>query len=342
MKYYLSICCIIKNEMYLEEFIIYHHIQGVEHFYIYDNESDIPIQNRLDSFYYRRLCTIIPFPGKMKQMDAYTHCVQYFKYDTKWLAIIDGDEYIYPKKGTFRSFLNDYEDVQAIGINWVFFGSSFHDKIQTGYQIDKYRYCENRQNNHIKSVVQPKYVIEYRHPHFGIVENPKKYIDPKRNIISGPFNENHTIDKIQINHYTFRSTEDRIKKYQRGNADSDHRITVSKHHHYICNNKKDDSLADKYLKPIKEIVRMTGTNASIYKALNPDVKLASEKEYYDHIFERALHEKRPMHIQDKYPTFNRSIYRSNYFDIKNKSDVDIEVHYITIGCKEGRIIDRKI
>ena len=38
MKYFLSVCCIIKNERYLEEFIIYHHIIGVEHFYIYDNK----------------------------------------------------------------------------------------------------------------------------------------------------------------------------------------------------------------------------------------------------------------------------------------------------------------
>ena len=39
MKYFLSLCCIIKDEKYLEEFIIYHHIVGVEHFYIYDNEK---------------------------------------------------------------------------------------------------------------------------------------------------------------------------------------------------------------------------------------------------------------------------------------------------------------
>ena len=40
-KYYLSLCCIIKNERYLEEFINYYRILGVEHFYIFDNESSI-------------------------------------------------------------------------------------------------------------------------------------------------------------------------------------------------------------------------------------------------------------------------------------------------------------
>ena len=66
MKYYLSLCCIIKDERYLEEFIMYYHVLGVEHFYIYDNNSSYPIKNRLNSFYYNKLCTIINFPGKKK------------------------------------------------------------------------------------------------------------------------------------------------------------------------------------------------------------------------------------------------------------------------------------
>ena len=59
MKYFLSLCCIIKNERYLEEFIIYYRLLGVEHFYIYDNDSSIPIQERLNNNYYKRMCTII-------------------------------------------------------------------------------------------------------------------------------------------------------------------------------------------------------------------------------------------------------------------------------------------
>ena len=57
MKYKLSLLCIIKNEDYLEEFIIYHRMLGVEHFYIYDNESSFPVSERLNHYYY--LCTAI-------------------------------------------------------------------------------------------------------------------------------------------------------------------------------------------------------------------------------------------------------------------------------------------
>ena len=40
-KHYISICCMYKNEaLYLAEWIEYHRIIGVDHFYLYDNLSD--------------------------------------------------------------------------------------------------------------------------------------------------------------------------------------------------------------------------------------------------------------------------------------------------------------
>ena len=48
MKYFLSLGCIIKDEDYLEEFLLYYRVLGVEHFFIYDNNSTIPISKRLE------------------------------------------------------------------------------------------------------------------------------------------------------------------------------------------------------------------------------------------------------------------------------------------------------
>ncbi len=47
-------CCIIKDKRYLEEFIIYYRILGVEKFYIYDNESNISISERLNHEYIKK------------------------------------------------------------------------------------------------------------------------------------------------------------------------------------------------------------------------------------------------------------------------------------------------
>ena len=258
VKYYLSLCCIIKDETYLEEFIIYYRILGVEHFYIYDNESNIPIKKRLSHDFFKDICTIFDFPGKIQQLNAYNHCINNFKHDTEWLIVVDGDEYILPKKDnhfSIRDFLNEYEDAHAIGINWVMFGSSYYNEKQNGYLVDKYRFCENKQNHHIKTIFKPRFAYEYKHdPHHLNVHNPSKYIDSKRNIISNtlPFNNNYTIDIIQINHYSIRSIEDQSEKIKRGFPDQINANYIPSKH-LMYNDIVDDFLPNKYLEHIKRL-----------------------------------------------------------------------------------------
>jgi hypothetical protein len=172
------------------------------------------------------MCTIIDFPGQCMQIPAYNDCLKNFGDTTKWLIVADGDEYILPKKHfSIRDFLNDYDDFHAIGINWVMFGTSFHDNKQTGYLIDKYRYCSRDQNPHIKTICKPEMTKEII-IHGVLLYDSSKYVDAKKNIISEPFNHNYTIDIIQINHYSGKSIEEWYEKYYRGNADSDLRITI--------------------------------------------------------------------------------------------------------------------
>jgi hypothetical protein len=346
-KYYLSLCCIIKNERYLEEFIMYHSIVGVEHFYIYDNESDIKIRDRLCNPYFSKMCTIIDYPGKNLQMSAYNHCINNFKYETRWLAIVDGDEYILPKHHfqTVRDFLHNYEDAHAIGINWVFFGSSYYSNVQDGYLVDKYRYCQGKQDDHIKTIIQPQYVKECHSPHHVVLYDPSKYIDSKRNIIgNNAFNTNYTIDLIQINHYHLRSYEDYQNKYNRGNADTDNRVRniPLDEYHNLFNNVIDNYLPDKYLNEMIKRFIMINTNISIYKALNNDIYFNTLEEYYDHLHNYAITQNRHCHIWQKYPNFNRDIYRQNYPDLVHLSDQDVEIHYITQGSNEGRIWNVRI
>ena len=176
MKYFLSLCCIIKDEKYLEEFIIYHHIVGVEHFYIYDNESSFSIKKRLDKPFFKKLCTIIDYPGKVKQIEAYRDCIIKTRKITDWLMIIDGDEYVVPKQNfwSIRDILTIHKEAHAIGINWVIFGTSFHKKKQNGFLIDKYRHCSNQQDKHIKTICKPRFVKYLGGPHNVELFNSKK------------------------------------------------------------------------------------------------------------------------------------------------------------------------
>lgn len=253
-RYFLTLCCIIKDERYLEEFIIYYNLLGVQHFYIYDNESSEPISERLDYDYFNNLVTVINFPGKVQQLNAYENCLKKYGPLTQWMIFVDGDEYILPKNtNTLDEFLLDYDDYHAIGINWVMFGSSYHEKKQDGYLIDKYRRRGNKQNPHIKTICKPKFTKHFQDPHTVILHDPTKYIDAKYNKIIGPFNDNHTIDIIQINHYYGKSIEEQIEKAQRGTPDRlENGYTPPKHNDN--NDVVDDTMADRYLEELTTVM----------------------------------------------------------------------------------------
>jgi hypothetical protein len=256
VKYFLSLCCIIKDERYLEEFIVYYRILGVERFYIYDNESKTPISERLTNPYFKKMCTVIKFPGVAQQVNAYNHFLNNYGKETKWVILIDGDEFILPKKSnSIRDFLKNYKDFHAIGINWVMFGTSFHDKKQNGFIIDNYRYSEGKQNKHIKTIFKPEFTEKIENPHYVILRDPSKYIDSHKRIINGPFNENPNIDIVQINHYWGKSLEEHYEKRDRGRATTTSKRVIKENPHLDYNKVIENLIAEKYLETMKSVVK---------------------------------------------------------------------------------------
>ena len=50
--YYLALCCIIKDEKieYVREWLDFHSLIGVEKFFLYDNQSQVPLRQSLKSY----------------------------------------------------------------------------------------------------------------------------------------------------------------------------------------------------------------------------------------------------------------------------------------------------
>ena len=120
-QHYLTICAIAKNEgEYFKEWIEWHIKKGVEKFYIYDNESTDKTQEVLQPFIDSGLVQLHYSEGKKKQTAAYDHCLERYRYDTRWIAFIDLDEFIVPlNKENIPEFLRDFENYAAVEINWL-------------------------------------------------------------------------------------------------------------------------------------------------------------------------------------------------------------------------------
>ena len=328
--HYLSLCCIIKDESNIEEFIMYYTILGVTKFYIYDNESSWKLSERLNNGFFRNYCIIIDFPGKCKQMEAYNHCFKNYGDLTTWLIVVDGDEYILPKTTfTLTKFLKYHEDKYAIGINWKIFGTSFNHSKQPGYLVDKYRFCDSKQNNHIKIIVQPKHVLYMDNPHYAILSDMTKFQDCKNNVINLAWNDEYTIDIIQINHYTHKSLTESIEKHYRGNADTMNKRDIPDNSlHGFHNDVVEDLLPNKYLKLIEKMSSLLHVNWAIFKNLNKDLELNNEEETIHYIFTKCIFENRPLHITDKFPDFDREKYRKEKSNFSHLDDVWLEIMYI--------------
>jgi hypothetical protein len=224
MTDYLSLCLICKDEnQYLQEWLDYHILAGVQRFYIYDNESQVPVRETLSEYIQKGWVVVMEIHGRPKQLNAYDHCISVFGKQSRWIAFIDTDEFLVPKKAMdIKDVLEEYEEFGGLAVSSYFFGSNGHHMPPPGGQLPSYRIRADEafvENKLVKSIVQPEKVLYAHTPHDFIyqqnviaVNEEKKYIDnqvfPHRSAI------------IQLNHYYCRSLDEIERKMQRGRGDT--------------------------------------------------------------------------------------------------------------------------
>lgn len=230
----LAIGAIAKNEHFgLKEWVAYHRVVGVEHFYIYDNDSMIPVAETLAREIGAGYVTCIPFPGLSRQMPAYNDCLVRFGQDNAWIAFIDCDEFLLPKEGdSVPEILNKYfVNYGSLQVNWVLFGSNKHEKRPEGLVIENYikaTTSEYKDNLHTKAIVQPnKTICAGSNPHHFLMKPGFFAVGENFEGVSNAWSRIHSVCKLQINHYTNKSKEDFLMKISKGRADAAHLPTVN-------------------------------------------------------------------------------------------------------------------
>lgn len=276
-SYDLSIVAIVKNEKYIIEWIEYHLLVGVNHFYIYDNDSTDGLKDKLKKYIDTGIVTYIYYPGKYIQVQSYIDAIQNFKYNTKWLAIIDGDEYLMPMedgkklpqildeiKSNYEAnseYLVNIGYVGAIGVNWRTYGTSGHKIACEGLCIENYKYRaedEHFQNVHIKSIVNPRVVTEMYNPHFVYLKEGYRCISEKGSNIQGPYFYDSICCKLRINHYISKSEQELREKIKRGWPDRDIDMDIEKEIYEMSVNcsKVFDYSMEKYVEEVKKRVNL--------------------------------------------------------------------------------------
>ena len=223
-KYYFSICAIFKDEsLSLKEWIEYHKLVGVEHFYLYNNFSTDNSKDILQHYINEGLVTLVDWEVMPPaQSAAYNDFKKKFWTETQWVAFIDLDEYICLKYDTnLKDWFSKYENYPSLVVYWKMFGSSGlieHDKSRL--IIEQYFIAWDRYSDIGKPIFNTRFeavetTLKYIHTlpakvslcGFSFTVPPinefKKFIKYKSNRIGffrgiGDFS-------IQINHYATKS-----------------------------------------------------------------------------------------------------------------------------------------
>lgn len=242
-KYELAIVAILKNEApYIKEWIDYHLLAGVNHFYLYDNESEDNLKDILQPYIINGIVDYEFISGRCAQNLVYNMALQKYRFSARYITLLDADEFIYPRNNksiveVVDSIIGDNPNVGGLTVNWQIFGSSGHDKadLTTGvlerflhhapvklpkYLLDKLEKMGQSIRSIIcKIIVNPRCVHYVISPHFAIYFDGKNAINENRKFVVEDNILEDTVDKIGINHYYTKSKEEFIKKRNRGKAD---------------------------------------------------------------------------------------------------------------------------
>lgn len=228
----IACAAIIKDEAkYLDEWVSFHLMAGIEHLYLYDNGSTDQTPAVLARYLEDGRVTLINWPhfagGLNTQCLAYAHAISALRGKYKWLAFIDVDEFLYPvQEAALVDVLRDYEDVPALGVYWVNFGPSGHTSYQPTGVLRNFRRRqtlgtgpEGTTITNYKSIVQPTMISGVISAHaFHSSLHPILALDEARQPIRLEKYRRVRCDRIRINHYFTKSISEWNEKVERASC----------------------------------------------------------------------------------------------------------------------------
>lgn len=138
--YNLSVAALFQQEgRFLKEWIEYHKSVGVSHFFLYNNNSKDNFKDVLQPYIEEGVVELIDWPSEegtswvSTQGEALKDMIKRSQKRTKWLALIDIDEFIVPYQcDTLTELLEENDSYSQVVIMWRYFGTSHVQKIPDG------------------------------------------------------------------------------------------------------------------------------------------------------------------------------------------------------------------
>ena len=228
----IAIAAIVKDEVQdLEEWIVFHTLQGVRQIYIYDNGSTDGTQDLCQRLSEAWPVTLIPWVNFLEEPSpqrlAFMHALTNFGADYRWMMFNDPDEFVFPvKANTLLEALADLDHLPSISLPWHMFGTSGHNARPEGLLIENYTRRapmppepERHKLLSYKTIVDPAEVAAAGTHRFVLRQEGETMYNDRGEKIKWKDWRNPkyaSAECLQLNHYFTKSREDFEAKHRRG------------------------------------------------------------------------------------------------------------------------------
>ena len=216
---YLSICaCLGYESPYLLEWIEFHRAIGAERFFLYNNRDREAQRDVLRPYVDEGIVVLHDWPVFPPQLRAYNDCIERHRDDSRWIAFIDVDEFLFAPEQPLPDVLAGYESWPGVVVNRAAFGPSGHELKPPGLVIESYLMRKPQGDRYVKSIVDPREVVRCTTPHHFVYDS-RLPVNEDRYPVRGPLNPPASLARLRVNHYETKSLEEWRAKLGRARAD---------------------------------------------------------------------------------------------------------------------------
>jgi len=191
---------------YLHEWIEYHRLAGVDHFFLYNNYSEDEYRPILAPYLKEQLVTLINWPFTPASPAAENDCIVRARGRFEWVGFIDADEFVVIRDGrSIPKFLANYEHAPAVALHWYLFGSNGHERRPHDWVIRAYTRRATEANNHFKVFVRPDEVTRNRNSHNFYYRKARCALREDGQRVFGSMATPPSAQHAWINHYFVRA-----------------------------------------------------------------------------------------------------------------------------------------
>jgi len=219
----VCLVAIVKDEEpFLDEWLVYHRMLGVDHFFIYDDHPAYPMEAFLKP--HREYVTVVPWfgqdallPGRTTQTKAYVHAVVRYVHQYSWVGFLDVDEFVVLRQDErLHGFLDSFPDAAAVSLNWHVFGHCGYYDNPPGLITASLIRRMSQPSEQVKTFTRPGQIAGISSPHYCELESGGRVDANGRRFATALYPER--TQRAHINHYQCRSFRNWMGRVERGDV----------------------------------------------------------------------------------------------------------------------------